>query len=100
MGLKGRRSGLAMLAAAAVLAAVLHLHAVPDPSRGPFMDNGEGPCPVCATVRGGMELAPAVFDLPLLADPPALVPTRPESHPRTRLTRNPVSRGPPLPTAA
>ena len=79
-----------------LLAAALHVHPEASPAHAlPTLSVQDGACPVCATVRGGMDTAPAPIDLPARPTPSFDVPLAAIRAARPVYFDDPCNRGPP-----
>ena len=86
---------------AAIFAALLHVHAPLALGNGPVLVASDGAeCPVCATVRGGLDAPPAPVLLPHVSGPVRPVPP-PAAAALLEAPETPSpARAPPLPAQA
>jgi|GEM_PF-7042415 hypothetical protein len=93
------RRTLNLLLPLLLLVALLHGHAEQKGTlRHPRLSADEGPCPICAAVRGGMEGPAPLVHLPGLPAPAVLVVLLPPLSPSLAAPAPSPARGPP-PTA-
>lgn len=85
---------LATLLPALLLGTVLHVHAEAGP-RGSILTTPDAACPVCATMRGGMDSPAPVGPLPARPVQAVLLVLPPSSTPETPFAALPLTRGPP-----
>ena len=93
------RRALNLLLPLLLLVALLHSHAEQKGTlRHPGLSADEGPCPICAAVRGGMEGPAPLVRLPSLPAPVVPVVLLPALSPSLAAPAPSPARGPP-PTA-
>ncbi len=99
MAMPRARRALNLLLPLLLLLTLLHSHPEQKGTlRHPGLLAAEGPCPICAAVRGGMESPPPLLHLPSLPAPAVPVVLLPALSPSLAPPAPSPARGPP-PTA-